>query len=78
VAVALAAPDPVTGEPLPDGWTCLPAATGTGLLIRPAGPDQALALGALVQRVAVAAWAEDLAVGLRIEPGPALLVEPAG
>lgn len=78
VTAALAAPDPLTGVPLPEGWECLPAASGAGLEVRPADPAQPLALGALAQRVAVAAWAEDLAVTIRVGPGPALLVEPAG
>lgn len=65
VQLALAAPDPVTGRPLA-GWRRLPLPDGaTGVLLAGTGDADPVAVGALAQRVAVAAWAEDLTVELR-------------
>jgi coenzyme F420-0:L-glutamate ligase / coenzyme F420-1:gamma-L-glutamate ligase len=76
VDVALAGPDPITGRPS-TGWRLLAMPDGSpGMLLlagtRPTDPQAAaIGLGALAQRIAVAAWAEDLPVLLRIEASDA-------
>jgi coenzyme F420-0:L-glutamate ligase/coenzyme F420-1:gamma-L-glutamate ligase len=83
--VALAGPDPITGRPS-TGWRRLPMPNGSpGRLLladtRPTDPQAAaIGLGALAQRVAVAAWAEDLPVLLKIEASdaPSLQVRLVG
>ncbi|GAB6901000.1 coenzyme F420-0:L-glutamate ligase [Kineosporia succinea] len=65
VEVALAAPSPLVGVAAP---VCAVNVEPEGLFVVPELPGDPVALGALAQRLAAAAWSEDLAVTIRLEP----------
>jgi coenzyme F420-0:L-glutamate ligase / coenzyme F420-1:gamma-L-glutamate ligase len=91
VEVALAGADPLTSgiayrsqvwlvsDGPPGDHTVRVQLGAPGIIVDP-GPDDWVAVGALAQRIAVAAWSEDLVAQLRVEPGPppALLVRTEG
>ncbi len=65
VEVALASPTPLAGVPAP---VCVVNVEEEGLFIVPELPADPIALGALAQRLAAAAWSEDLPVEISLEP----------
>jgi hypothetical protein len=65
VEVALAAPTPLAGVAAP---VCVVNVEEEGLFIVPELPGDPVALGALAQRLAAAAWSEDLPVSISLEP----------
>ncbi|MBT0770340.1 coenzyme F420-0:L-glutamate ligase [Kineosporia sp. J2-2] len=75
VEVALAAPSPLPGVPAPG---CVVNVEEQGVFVVPELPADPVALGALAQRLAAAAWSEDLTVTITLEPRGLRLLPSAG